>query len=108
MERFIGMYGQDWRAGLLSEHVDAFIEAGGEVREAASGTGKAWAVIGGKAYPVVCAEIVEVATEDGPMSGRCGHPATAEFGACETHAAVIAQWARQSEAQIIAWERARG
>lgn len=89
--QFIGSYGQNWNAGLLSEHVASFVAAGGTVRGAASGSGAAWAVVDGVAYPVVCSEIVEVHTEDGPMSGRCGARATVD-GLCAHHEAIVATW----------------
>lgn len=83
-ETFIGAYGQQWRAGLLSEHLDLFVRAGGTHRPSRS-LGAGWAVIGTKAYPVVCSEIVRVDTEDGPVSGRCGANALARTGTCERH-----------------------
>lgn len=105
-ERFIGSYGTDWKNGLLSEHLDMFARAGGVVRGAASGSGAAWAVVDGVAYPVVCSEIISVPTEDGPVSGRCGHVAV-RLGACADHAEVIEAWQAQSEAETAAWERSR-
>lgn len=107
LDQFIGLYGQAYRAGLLSEHVEMFREAGGVVRPAASGSGAHWAVVdGSNVYPVVCSELIVVDTEDGPVSGRCGYLAELE-GACERHGAILADWAAQSEAEAVAWERAR-
>ncbi len=83
-DRFIGSYGQTWRPALISEHLDLFIQAGGTHRPANS-TGAGWAVVDGVAYPVVCSEIVRVDTEDGPVSGRCGHNALAATGTCDYH-----------------------
>lgn len=82
--RFIGSYGQAWRSGLLSEHLDLFVRAGGTHRPSRS-DGAGWAVVEGKAFPVVCSELVRVDTEDGPISGRCGANALAETGTCEGH-----------------------
>lgn len=104
--RFIGSYGTDWKPGVLVEHLEAFVLAGGIVRPAASGSGALWAVVDRRAYRVVCAEIIEVATEDGPISGRCGQPVK-RHGACERHAEIIEEWAAQTEAETIAWERDR-
>lgn len=39
----------------------------------------------GKAIPVVCSEIVQVDTEDGPVSGRCGVNALDVTGTCDAH-----------------------
>jgi hypothetical protein len=82
--RFIGSYGQTWRWGLLSEHLDLFVRAGGTHRPSRSDKA-GWAVVDGVAYPVVCSEIVRVDTEDGPVSGRCGANAIEETGTCEAH-----------------------
>lgn len=83
-ERFIGSYGQTWRSGLLSEHLDLFRRAGGTHRPSRN-AGAGWAVIDGKAVPVVCSEIVRVDTEDGPVSGRCGANALDATGTCHAH-----------------------
>lgn len=81
-------YGIAYRAGLLSDHVEAFVAAGGVVRAAASGSGRTWAVRSWDrlAIPVVCSEIIPVMTEDGPSDGRCGLDALVE-GCCKGHAA---------------------
>lgn len=79
---FLGMYGQDWKQGLIGEHLDLFIAAGGTFRAGSARLG--WAVVEGVAYPVMCSEIVRIDTEDGPVSGRCGRPALASF-VCEAH-----------------------
>lgn len=81
---FIGAYGQQWRQGLLSEHLDLFVRAGGTHRPSRS-LGAGWAVIDGKAIPVVCSEIVRVDTEDGPVSGRCGANALDATSTCDAH-----------------------
>lgn len=82
---FIGMYGQTWREGLLSEHLDLFVRAGGTHRASRNG-GAGWAVLDrGRAVPVVCSEIVRVDTEDGPVSGRCGANALEATGTCDAH-----------------------
>lgn len=80
---FLGMYGPNWRQSLISEHLDLFRRAGGTFRPGNVALG--WAVVDGKAYPVVCSEIVRIDTEDGPVSGRCGTPALARTGTCEAH-----------------------
>lgn len=88
-ETFIGAYGTDWRSGLLSEHLELFKQAGGTVRPSA-GDGAGFALIplpdgGMVARPVVCSELVRVDTEDGPVSGRCGHNALEATGTCHRH-----------------------
>lgn len=102
-EQFVGFYGNDPKWGVLFDHLEGFDAAGGTVRGAASGKGHMWAVVDGRAYPVVCSEIIEVSTEDGPSTGRCGAPC--EVGpSCEYHAEIIAAWRAQSEAETVAWE----
>lgn len=86
---FVGAYGPDWRAGVLSEHLDLFKRAGGAFLASPSDMA-GWALIpaedgGTDAYPVVCSELVEVWTEDGPASGRCGSPALDATGTCPAH-----------------------
>lgn len=106
-EQFVGFYGNDPKSGVLFDHLEGFDAAGGIVRGAASGTGRVWAVVDGRAYPVVCSEIIEVWTEDGRSDGRCGRPI--EVGPyCEAHAEIVAAWCIQSDAEVAAWERAMG
>jgi hypothetical protein len=107
-EEFIGGYGIEWKRGLLSEHVDLFVTAGGTVRAAASGSGLQWALAGGKAaaVPVVCSEVISILTEDGYIPARCGIPAV-RLGACEDHAYDIETYAAQSEAERAYDERQR-
>jgi hypothetical protein len=79
----VGSYGQHWREGVLSEHLSVFLKAGGTFRPAQTFEG--WAVAeDGRAYPVLCSELVEVQTEDGPMTGRCGEHSVRN-GFCEYH-----------------------
>lgn len=98
-----------YREGLLSEHVEAFRAAGGTVRFAASGSGRAWAVRSdGRAVPVVCGYIIEVFTEDGRDSGRCGADAySGTYGMCEGHGAECARFMASTEAERLSWERDR-
>lgn len=102
--RFIGSYGPTWRSGLISEHLDLFIRAGGTHRTSA-GLGAGWAVVDGVAHPVVCSELVSIDTEDGPVSGRCGVPALDATGACEGHSEERAHWLAMSEAERAFIER---
>lgn len=82
---FIGGYGRSWRSGLLSEHLHLFVRAGGTHRLPSRSNGAGWAIIDGRAYPVVCSELVWIDTEDGRIDGRCGANAMAETGTCEGH-----------------------
>jgi hypothetical protein len=71
---FTGCYGPTWTQGVLSDHVATAQAAGMVVR--ATGSGRRWVTgpDGGDAFPVLCSEIRMIATEDGPMTGRCGQP----------------------------------
>lgn len=108
LDAFVGGYGPAWKRGLLSEHVDLFLAAGGTLRTASSGSGRQWALVplgkGMEAVPVVCSELVEIYTEDGKASSRCGAPAH-RLGACETHAEEIEAYMAMSEAERAHWER---
>lgn len=87
---FAGSYGTSWLPGVLAEHVELFVQAGGILRPRRDG-GR-WAVDEtGHAVPVVCGELIQVWTEDGPQSGRCGKPAT-DDGACVEHSAIFTAW----------------
>jgi hypothetical protein len=104
-EQFIGAYGQSYRAGVLIDHTDRFVEAGGTIRV---GRHAVWALVPKMAaIPVVCGEIVEIATEDGPISGRCGCNVAKDLGACAGHANERDEWLAMSEAERCAWERNR-
>jgi hypothetical protein len=97
----------EFRQGVCADHVRAALELPGT--RGVVGTLCNYVVdeaAGGLAYPVTCAELVEVWTEDGPTDGRCGALATdREFLACEGHAAERASWAALSEAERAHWER---
>jgi hypothetical protein len=105
IETFVNGYGPTWRSGVLIDNTDRFIAAGGHIR---NGVTAMWAVMAdGIAHPVVCGEMVRIDTEDGSITGRCGCNVIRDFGACDYHAAIIAEWREQSEAETVAWERAR-
>lgn len=104
-EDFVGGYGPTYKTGVLSEHGASFTAAGGRISPAASGSGREWAVLpSGEALPVVCSELIEIATEDGMVSGRCGTPSTVD-GMCVPHAAEMRSWLQASEAERLAWEK---
>lgn len=102
--RFVGAYGPRWRWAVISEHLPAFVAAGG-VHRPSAGFSAGWAVVDGVAYPIVCSEVIEVWTEDGRQSGRCGEHALAETGACEPHSEERAAWLALSEAERVHVER---
>jgi len=82
-EEFITGYGQTYRLGLISDHVEMFAAVGGEIRKGNAHAG--WAVVDRKAYPILCSEIIRINTEDGPISGRCGGFALPDTGRCSGH-----------------------
>ena len=59
IDMYVGAYGQDWRTGVLSEEAPWTVTCEGEV------------------FPVLCSEMLEVSTEDGPIVGRCGRDVVA-------------------------------
>lgn len=75
----IGAYGQDWITGILAEHVseDAAIIV--------DTSGRTFVLAVGDNFPVLCGEIVEIQTEDGLISGRCGRPVYNRGFACPGH-----------------------
>jgi hypothetical protein len=101
----VRLYGQDNTQGVLSDHLYLFLAAGGTVRDAASGSGRQWAVLpDGTAEAVLCSDLVWVTTEDGREDDHCGSPAVRE-GACEGHAAEHEGWLAMTEADRLRWER---
>jgi hypothetical protein len=101
-EEFLGAYGQDYRRGLLIDHIDLFEAAGGTIRVGKHAT---WAILPGyPAIPVVCGDIIRIDTEDGPTDGRCGLN-VGPHGACEGHYEQKVYWASQTEAETCQWER---
>ena len=71
IERFIGVYGSDRdRHGVLSDHIGNLEEAGGAVTR--TGSGLAYFPDEMVMVPILCSDIIEVWTEDGRETGRCG------------------------------------
>lgn len=103
---FVRNYGRDWKPGVLIDDLGAAEAVGLQVR---NGNQITW-VIGdddGRAYPVVCGDIIMVpqpGDDPGEIDGRCGIPVAPGKGACEGHDAQHAEWAQQTEAEIIEWE----
>jgi hypothetical protein len=101
---FVSTYGPDWTQGVVSDHVHRALEAGWTQRVTAGGR---HVVVSPDGYPepVLCSEIVRIDTEDGPTDGRCGCQVDGAGIACEGHAAMVAEWMAQGEAETLAWER---
>lgn len=59
----------------------------------------------GRATLIVCGDIVAVATEDGPETGRCGRPVHRDFGQCAGHAAARIEWQSLTERERAEIER---
>ncbi len=85
-----------YRQGVLSDHIESFLAAGGGttlvVGPGTDAPQVTYAVLpDGSRVPVVCSEVIPVRTEDGPSDGRCGHDATVD-GMCEWHAEERDSW----------------
>lgn len=72
LESFTSCYGSTWRQGVALDHLAAAQAAGLVLRQAANGVAWLTGPDGGPAERVLCAELVQVWTEDGPITGRCG------------------------------------
>ena len=76
-------------SGLLSEHEYLFTQEGGIIRTLANGNRVALVPresgCSMDAYPIVCSELVQDFTEDGPISVRCGLRCEGEAYACPGH-----------------------
>lgn len=84
LQEATGAYGPAWETGVLVDHAHRLVDA--TVRVFASGAVYAVPSGGGAPVPVVCGDLIELHTEDGPMSGRCGAPVDGDRGACAGHA----------------------
>lgn len=86
IDRFVGAYGPEYMPGVLTEHLGLLPYD--NVRLLASGTP---VVVNddGTAYPVVCSELIEIRTEDGPITGRCGVRVHGDAPTCEGHAWLV-------------------
>lgn len=89
--------------GILVDHVSTAEELGGVLRQGSHG--RAYVVIGRKAWPVLCGDFAEYVDEDGPQVGRCGAIATLDYQ-CAHHGAARAEWLGMSERERAAQERA--
>jgi hypothetical protein len=102
----LGNYGRNWKPGVLIDDLGRAENIGLTIRY---GNQMIWVVSDddGVAYPVVCGDIVMVpqpGDDPGEIDGRCGIPVEPGKGACEGHDAQHAEWAQQTEAEIIEWE----
>lgn len=103
VQDYTGMYGPDWREGVLSEHVHRAVGDGCEERQ----DGDRHYIVDayGATVTVVCSELIRVYTEDGPITGRCGAPVDKRGYACEGHADEIEHYRSMSEVERWAGER---
>src|ERR1700746_2523396 len=88
----VGVYGRNWVQGVISEH----LRPHHVTRRLAGG---AWVVVqpGGHTDWILCSELIQVDTEDGPITGRCGLRVDAEGYACEGHRQEREGWLALSE-----------
>lgn len=109
IDKVTGNYGRDWKRGVLIDNLGDAESLGLTVRY---GNQMTWVVsdYDGVAVPVVCGDIIMVpqpGDDPGEIDGRCGIPVEPGKGACEGHDAQHREWAQQTEAEIIEWERER-
>lgn len=105
VEAAAGAYGPTWRRGVATDHLYLVIDAGAVVH--ISPSGRTYVQEGRECLPVLCGEVIEIATEDGPMSGRCGEYVYDNDLACPGHAAQIWAWRGESEYErFLAEQRA--
>jgi hypothetical protein len=79
-----GVYGRGpFTTGIISEHVDLALRAGFTLHTGVDGDYLKDAE--GDTALVLCSELIEVVTEDGRESGRCGIPVIPDQWACEGH-----------------------
>lgn len=98
----VGYYGEDFTAGILAEHLH--LADPDLVRTLASGT--LVVNVDGAAVPIVCGDVIELRTEDGPVSGRCGLPVDPRHGgACTGHARQHDYWHSMSQLDTLIWEQ---
>lgn len=105
LDDFTGSYGPGWTIGVLTDHVGAATEAGMLLHTAPSGKAYVTGPKGGAAVPLLCGEVIEIATEDGPMTGRCGLPAATDAFGCPGHHEMILSY-RSNYDHLYEWESA--
>jgi hypothetical protein len=105
LDSYVGAYGPDWITGVVTDHVGSALEAGALLHKAASGKTYLTGPKGGVAIPVLCGELVPVATEDGVIDGRCGLPVLNDDLACPGHHEVIMSY-RSNYDHLYEWETA--
>jgi hypothetical protein len=60
----------------------------------------------GRVVHVLCSDVIEVSTEDGPATGRCGYWIDRDGAwGCPGHEAETNGWLAMSEIERLAWER---
>lgn len=107
MKALVGMYGQDWNHGILSDHASQGVKF-----ETVDDAGNRVAHLhDGEVEPILCSELVWVWTEDGRIDGRCGLPVPAGERTCVGHkydgpAYTERSWIDEAEAAYL--ERLEG
>lgn len=99
-----GVYGPDYRHGVLTDHLGRLVEAGVDLHVTASGRRVA-IFEDGSSLPILCSEIVPLYTEDGVVDGRCGRYVRNDDDACPGHQFGIDRWRNASEIERAAIER---
>ena len=103
LDDFVGNYGWDWTTGVLTDHLGDAEAAGMLVHTSSRGFAFVTGPKGGKAVPVLCGEIIDMPTEDGPGTGRCGLPAKDGELGCPGHHEVIMSY-RSDYDHLYEWE----
>lgn len=98
-------YGPNWEHQVvLVDHVGDAIDAGATLRVPENGLREYVVMPDGRAVPVGCGDIIEIRTEDGPSTGRCGIPIAAGARACPGHSFIL----DMSDSEFAQYERQMG
>lgn len=105
---FAGRYGRAWVEGVIAEHI-CHLEGTGAFTLRFDADGFVSVRQDDTVLPLLCGDIIEVPTEDGPISGRCGLPVHRDVvrtvASCPGHAGERARWASMSGWEQAAWEK---
>jgi hypothetical protein len=92
VEGWVSTYGRDWNfVGVAVDHIRIVLEEESDARLDVDENGDQVVVAAdGSIYSVCCGEIVEVYSEDGYATGRCGRPVANGDWACWGHQSLYA------------------